>query len=78
MSLQEAYKMVYDDMVNSECGLLVGTFDATNGKKEFIFGIQTVMEWIAYRADDTGKTYEDFDKLFLSNFCKSIDKTPKA
>ena len=31
--LQDAYRMVYNDMLNSGCGLLVGQYDAKNGSK---------------------------------------------
>lgn len=73
-TVRDAYRIVYNDMMNSECGLLIGKFDAHNGTKEFMFGIQTVMEWIADRVDEDGVTYDDFDKIFCENFIKSLDK----
>ena len=73
MKLQEAYKMVYEDMIQSECGLLVGNYDAVNGKKLFMYGISTVMEWIAYRvSEEEGDTFSD---VFIKNM---IDSEKKA
>lgn len=73
MKLQEAYKMVYEDMIQSECGLLVGNYDAVNGKKLFMYGISTVMEWIAYRvSEEEGDAFSD---VFIKNM---IDSEKKA
>lgn len=73
MKLQEAYKMVYEDMMQSECGLLVGNYDAVNGKKLFMYGISTVMEWIAYRvSEEEGDAFSD---VFIKNM---IDSEKKA
>ena len=51
-TVKDAYRIVFNDMMNSECGLLVGKYDAKNGNKAFMYGINTVMEWIAYRASE--------------------------
>ena len=48
-TVQDAYRIVYNDILNSGCGLLVGEYDAKNGNEKFMYGISTVMEWIAYR-----------------------------
>ena len=72
MKLQEAYKMVYEDMIQSECGLLVGNYDAANGKKLFMYGISTVMEWIAYRVSkEEGDAFSD---VFIKNMIDSEKK----
>lgn len=74
MNINEAYKMVYEDMVNSGCGLLVGKFDANNGTEKFMYGIQTVMEWIADRATSA----EAFDAIWMKNFFASLEKAGKS
>ena len=71
-TLKNAYKLVYDDMVKSS-GLFVGKFDAKNGNKEFMYGIGTVMEFIALSAGE--QTYDDFEKIWFENFEKSLDKS---
>ena len=47
MTKQEAYKIVYNDILNRDIGLFLGRFDAKNGKPEFMYGISTLMEFIA-------------------------------
>lgn len=72
MKLQEAYKMVYEDMIQSECNLLVGSYDARNGSKKFMYGISTVMEWIAYRvSEEEGDAFSD---VFVKNMLESEKK----
>lgn len=51
-TVKDAYRIVFNDMMNSECGLLVGKYDAKNGDEKFMHGIDVVMEWIAYRASE--------------------------
>ena len=69
---QDAYRIVYNDILNSECGLMVGTYDAKNGNEDFMHGIATVMEWIAYRVSEADG--EAFSKLFMKNMAKSEKK----
>lgn len=71
-TLKNAYKLVYDDMVKSS-GLFVGQFDAKNGNKNFMYGIGTIMEFIALNAGE--QTYDDFEKIWFENFEKSLDKS---
>lgn len=71
-ALKNAYKLVYNDMVKTG-GLFVGRFDAKNGNKEFMYGIGTVMEFIALNASE--QTYDEFEKIWLENFEKSLDKS---
>lgn len=67
--LQDAYRMVYNDMLNSGCGLLVGHYDAKNGSKELMYGIDIVMEWIAYRVSEADGNA--FSNLFSKNMSAS-------
>lgn len=70
MSKTEAYKIVYDDLCN--CDLLCGKYDAKNGKKEFMYGILTVMENIAYNVSE--ETYDIFSETFIKNILESEEK----
>lgn len=38
-TVQDAYRIVLNDMLNSDCGLLVGKYDGKNGKPDFMYGI---------------------------------------
>ena len=60
MNLREAYKLVLEDM--RQCGLFYGKHDAMNANEHFMYGISTVMEWIAYNAGD-----DDFEDEFMRN-----------
>lgn len=71
-TLQNAYRLVYNDMV--KCGgLFVGQFDANNGNKKFMYGIGTIMEFIALNAGE--EIYDDFEKIWSENFIESLDKS---
>ena len=74
MTKQEAYKIVYNDILNRDIGLFLGRFDAKNGKPEFMYGISTLMEFIAYESSE--KDY-DFQEIWFENFQKSIDNAKK-
>lgn len=70
--LQDAYRMVYNDMLNGGCEMLVGKYDATNGNEQYMFGVGMVMEWIAYKvSDEDGYAFED---LFIKNMVTSEQK----
>ena len=72
MNLTEAYKLVYKDLISENSpSFFKGTYDAKNGKEDFMFGIGTIMEFIAYKADDNS---DNFDNLFFQNMKKSKDK----
>ena len=71
-TVKDAYRIVFNDMMNSECGLFVGKYDAKNGNKDFMHGINTVMEWIAYRASE--KQGEEFSAMFCDNMIESQEK----
>ena len=64
---KKVVKKVVDGM--AECGLFCGHYDAKNGSTEFMYGIATVMEYLAYLvSDDYGAEFED---TFLKNMIKS-------
>lgn len=64
-TVQDAYRIVYNDILNKDIGLFLGKFDAKHGDFPFMFGIETVMEFIAKNvSDEDGK---DFTTLFIDN-----------
>lgn len=75
MTTQDAYRIVYNDILNRDIGLFLGRFDAKNGSPEFMYGVSTLMEFIALESSETD--YEDFQKIWIRNFLKSIDKAKK-
>lgn len=73
MELQKAYEIVLNDIINSGCDLFVGKYDATNGSEMFMYGISTVMEFIAYKVGE--EQGDDFNYLFTKNMLKSEKNT---
>lgn len=71
-TVQDAYRIVFNDMMNSGCGLLVGKYDAKNGNEKYMFGVDTVMEWIAYKVSEAQG--DDFSELFTKNMIESQKK----
>lgn len=71
-TIQDAYRIVFNDMMNSDCGLLVGKYDAKNGNEKYMFGVDTVMEWIAYKVSEAQG--DDFSELFTKNMVESQKK----
>lgn len=71
-TIQDAYRIVFNDMMNSGCGLLVGRYDAKNGNEKYMFGVDTVMEWIAYKVSEAQG--DDFSELFTKNMVESQKK----
>ena len=66
-SLKLASQIVLSKL--KECPLLCGKYDARNCKKDYMYGISTVMEIIANYAGD-----EEFGETFLKNMAESEDK----
>ena len=69
MNKSEAYKIVFDDLMN--VNMFKGIYDATYDEKtnNFIYGIQTVMENIAYGVSE--ECYDEFSNMFLANVISS-------
>lgn len=65
-----AYKIVFNDLkkINIYCGV----YDAKNGKPDFMYGIWTIMEHIAYEADE--RKVGEFNGLFSENMDISEEK----
>ena len=70
MEKAEIYKTVLKDL--AECPMFLGIYDAKNGSEQFMYGISTVMEFIAYNCGE--EIYDEFEKIFLENLQKSVDK----
>ena len=75
-TVKDAYRIVFNDMMNSECGLLVGKYDAKNGDEKFMHGIDVVMEWIAYKVSE--KQGDEFSAMFFDNMIESQEKVRKC
>lgn len=73
--LQKAYHMVLCDMLLNGPNLFKGTYDAINGNEHFMWGIQTVMEYIAFKDCET--VYEQFSDNFNNNILESWKKATK-
>ena len=71
MNKSEAYKMVFDDLI--QCNLFRGIYDAKNGNKYFMYGIATVIEYIAHSVSE--ECLEKFNKEFTQNMIASVEKT---
>ena len=71
-TIQDAYRIVFNDILNSGCGLFVGEYDARNGSEQFMHGVSLVMEWIAYKVSE--EDYNEFNDLFIKNLIKSEQK----
>lgn len=69
--LRSAYNKVFNDLTaKGNSGLFVGKYDADNGSEEYMYGINTIMEVIAYRAggDDC---LSKFSEEFMGNMIES-------
>ena len=70
MTKEEMIKELIEEM--SECDLFIGKYDARNGNKDFMYGIQTVMEYLSYKVSD--EYGENFSNTFLKNMVDSESK----
>ncbi len=73
----EAYKIVYNDLVSKDnTSLFRGNYDAVNGSAEFMHGISTVIENIAFHAGED--TQYKFDEMFTHNMILSEKRAERA
>ena len=71
-TIKEAYRVVLNDILNNDCKMFVGEYDAKNGSVEFMHGVSTVMEYLAYRiCDEEGDSFSD---MFMKNMVASQQK----
>ena len=65
--LRRAYKLVLKDL--SDISLFRGVYDAVHGDEHFMYGIQTVMETVAFVANDL-----EFIDTFIDNMTYSQEE----
>lgn len=67
---KEMLKDIIEEM--RECKMFEGHYDAKNGQPEFMYGISTVMEYLAYMvSDEYGNSFSD---TFVQNLIISEQK----
>ena len=71
-NLKIAYQLVYDDMVSKGPDLFKGYYDAKHGNNSFMYGICTVMEFIADKVSP--EVYDKFSTDFVANMNKSEER----
>ena len=59
-----------------ECPMFRGEYDAKNGDESFMYGIATVMEYLASCVDDI--FYQEISDVFIHNMAKSQEKVQKT
>ena len=70
LSKKEAYEIVYNDLVSEDnTSLFRGNYDALNGSVEFMHGISTVIENIAFHVGED--TQYKFNNMFTHNMSLS-------
>ena len=69
MNRKDAYRIVLDDLMS--VNMFKGIYDAIydEGTNHFIYGIQTVIENIAYGVSE--ECYDEFSNMFLANVISS-------
>lgn len=73
--LTQAYALVFQDLISSNApSLFKGKYDAKNGNEKYMYGINAVMEFIAYKADSTEETYNSFSDMFMENMIQSKER----
>lgn len=60
---KEMLKGIIEEM--RECGMFEGRYDAKNGSSVFMYGIETVMEYLAYKISD--EYGDNFSDIFTQN-----------
>lgn len=72
MTEDDAFYIVFKDLTKDE-GLFTGRYDAKNGSRQYMHGINSVMEYIAY------KVGEDCLDAWVDRFAKNmIESQEKA
>lgn len=75
---KQTMQKVIETIIQSD-GLFAGNYDAENGNSDFMYGISSLLEYLAYAVDaDLGNEVED---IFVENMLKSeksLDKPPKT
>jgi len=76
MDKSEAYKIVYDDIINSDVGIFKGVYDASHETSEYFeYGVMNVMEFIASNVSE--ECLNSFSEIFVNNMVESQKKVSK-
>lgn len=67
MNRETAFHIVLKEL--EKCNLFTGVYDAKNGNEDYMYGIFTVMENIAYNAGE--EIGINFSEMFLNNLIES-------
>lgn len=70
MDKAKAFEIVYNELI--KCPLFCGKFDATHGNREYMYGICTVMENIAFHVSED--TYDEYSIMWCDNILESVGK----
>lgn len=70
MNKKEAFEIVFDNLTKVD--LFMGKYDAEYGSENLMYGISTVMEYIAYNIGE--EVYQSFENEFIKNMIKSENK----
>lgn len=73
MTKEDIRQLVLEMM---ECPMFRGVYDAKHGNESFMYGISTVMEYLASRVGDT--FYQEVSDVFTHNMVKSQKKVCKT
>ena len=65
MDKREAYQIVLNDLL--DCAMFRGHYDTKHGSQQFMFGVSTVVEFVAYGC---GK-FEEVSDAFVQNMITS-------
>lgn len=75
MDKREAFDIVFHELI--KIPMFTGVYDAKNGKEDYMYGIQVVMERIAYELDDNEFLLDSFSDFFTHNMIISEAKAGK-
>ena len=68
-TVRNAYRVVFNDLMDMNCDLLVGKYDTKYTSKQFMGGIKIVMGLLAYGMSvPEGQAFEE---LFIKNITES-------
>lgn len=73
MIKKEAYTIVVNDILEGKRKLFLGSYDAKNGSKEFMYGIQALLNHLAFQVSE--EKYLEVTELFITNMQKSEEKS---
>lgn len=73
MTQEDIRQLVLEMM---ECPMFRGEYDARHGSESFMYGISTVMDYLALKVDED--FYQEVSDAFIKNMVKSQEKISKT